>query len=73
MKQTILIFGLLAVAGMIQRATAQTEETPTPQWRPVYHFTPETNWTNDPNGPIYLNGEYLLYNQQNPFENNGGI
>jgi levanase/fructan beta-fructosidase len=45
---------------------------PTPQWRPVYHFTPEKNWTNDPNGPIYLHGEYLLYNQQNPFENKWG-
>jgi levanase/fructan beta-fructosidase len=48
---------------------AQTE---TPQWRPVYHFTPEKNWTNDPNGLIYLNGEYHLYNQQNPFENKWG-
>jgi fructan beta-fructosidase len=45
---------------------------PTPQWRPVYHFTPATNWTNDPNGPIFFNGEYHLYNQQNPFENKWG-
>ena len=51
---------------------APSGETLTPQWRPVYHFTPEKNWTNDPNGPIYLNGEYLLYNQQNPFENKWG-
>jgi len=40
----------------------------TPQWRPVYHYTPRKNWTNDPNGLIYLNGEYLLYNQYNPFD-----
>jgi len=51
---------------------AQNNETPTPQWRPVYHFTPEKNWTNDPNGLLYLNGEYHLYNQQNPFENKWG-
>ena len=51
---------------------AQNENIPTPQWRPVYHFTPEKNWTNDPNGPIYLAGEFHLYNQQNPFENNWG-
>ncbi|HVM86993.1 MAG TPA: glycoside hydrolase family 32 protein [Puia sp.] len=44
----------------------------TPQWRPVYHFTPAKNWTNDPNGLIYLNGIYHLYNQQNPFENKWG-
>ncbi|GAA4299785.1 glycoside hydrolase family 32 protein [Compostibacter hankyongensis] len=52
--------------------TAQTETTPTPQWRPVYHFTPEKNWTNDPNGLVYVNGVYHLYNQQNPFENKWG-
>jgi levanase/fructan beta-fructosidase len=42
--------------------------SPTPQWRPVYHYTPHKNWTNDPNGLIWLNGEYLLYNQYNPFD-----
>jgi fructan beta-fructosidase len=51
---------------------AQTNETPTPQWRAVYHFTPEKNWTNDPNGLIYTEGKYHLYNQQNPFENKWG-
>ncbi len=51
---------------------AQNDPAPTPQWRPVYHFTPVKNWTNDPNGPIYLNGVYHLYNQQNPFENKWG-
>ncbi len=74
MKRILLSAGLL---GVVCVAAAQTvapaqkppAETLTPQWRPVYHFTPEKNWTNDPNGPIYLNGEYLLYNQQNPFEN----
>ena len=53
-------------------APAQDENKPTPQWRPVYHFTPEKNWTNDPNGLLYLNGDYHLYNQQNPFENKWG-
>ncbi len=33
---------------------AQNDQTPTPQWRPLYHFTPEKYWTNDPNGLIYL-------------------
>jgi levanase/fructan beta-fructosidase len=47
---------------------AQAPPAPTPQWRPVYHYTPHRNWTNDPNGLIYLNGEYLLYNQYNPFD-----
>lgn len=47
-------------------------QTPTPQWRPVYHFTPVKNWINDPNGLIYLNGVYHLYYQHNPFENKWG-
>jgi len=51
---------------------AQTDQTPTPKWRPLYHFTPLKNWTNDPNGLIYINGVYNLYNQQNPFENKWG-
>ena len=48
------------------------QDKPTPQWRPVFHFTPLKNWTNDPNGLIYLNGVYHMYNQQNPFENKWG-
>ena len=70
MKQCIYIFFLLSTlcTGII----AQDNQTPTPQWRPVYHFTPLKNWTNDPNGPIYLDGVYHLYNQQNPFENKWG-
>jgi fructan beta-fructosidase len=45
---------------------------PTPQWKPKYHFSPEQNWTNDPNGLLVLNGEFQLYYQHNPFENKWG-
>jgi len=47
-------------------------QQPTPQWRPIYHFTSPTNWLNDPNGLIYMNGEFHLYFQYNPFENKWG-
>src|SRR5450755_279949 len=37
------------------------------QYRPQFHFSPERNWTNDPCGLIYANGEYHLFFQFNPF------
>jgi fructan beta-fructosidase len=36
-------------------------------YRPQYHFSPQKNWTNDPNGPVYFEGEYHLFFQYNPF------
>jgi fructan beta-fructosidase len=36
------------------------------QYRPYIHFTPKSNWMNDPNGMIYVNGVYHLYYQHNP-------
>jgi fructan beta-fructosidase len=36
-------------------------------YRPQFHFTPVRNWMNDPNGPIYYQGEYHLFYQYNPF------
>ncbi|MCD2347568.1 glycoside hydrolase family 32 protein [Clostridium guangxiense] len=35
-------------------------------YRPQYHFMPERNWMNDPNGPIYYKGKYHLFYQHNP-------
>lgn len=35
-------------------------------YRPQIHFSSKTNWINDPNGMVYINGVYHLYFQHNP-------
>jgi fructan beta-fructosidase len=40
-----------------------------PTYRPVFHFSPATNWTNDPNGLVYYQGQYHLFFQYNPSGN----
>lgn len=41
-------------------------------WRPKIHFSPISNWMNDPCGLIYWENEYHLYFQHHPFSSQWG-
>jgi fructan beta-fructosidase len=46
--------------------THPTGELRNEKYRPQFHFTPERNWMNDPNGLFYYKGKYHLFFQHNP-------
>ncbi|MEU6228275.1 GH32 C-terminal domain-containing protein [Streptomyces sp. NPDC047042] len=53
-------------------ATAADAPPYSETYRPQFHFTPQKNWMNDPNGLLYYAGEYHLFYQYNPNGNSWG-
>lgn len=68
-RALVLIF---TIGATLAGAAANVPGYYSEPFRPQYHFTPEKNWMNDPNGMVYYEGEYHLFYQYNPFGDRWG-
>jgi fructan beta-fructosidase len=61
-----LAFVWICLHSGVTSVAAKDKDKPTGDWKPRIHFYAGPLWNNDPNGPIFLNGQYHLYYQNNP-------
>lgn len=68
-KDQLLLF-LIICSGIVLACSSGVEKEDLvyyqEQYRPQFHFSPEANWMNDPNGMVYYEGEYHLFYQYFP-------
>ncbi len=62
-----IIYLSLALLSNVYVAAQSAEIRMNEAYRPQIHFSPKTNWINDPNGMVYHNGVYHLFYQHHPY------
>lgn len=71
-KKIVIPLAFWAIAAMLNSCHFPKDNTPDnmstamEQYRPLFHFTPQKMWMNDPNGMVYYDGEYHLFYQYFP-------
>jgi fructan beta-fructosidase len=66
LKGLVLCSVLVLMHTHLIQVVAKEKDKPVGDWKPRIHFYAGPLWNNDPNGPIFLNGEYNLFYQNNP-------
>lgn len=69
---TLLVGGCGSTRPPVAAMAERPADYYTEQYRPQFHFSPERNWMNDPNGMVFHDGEYHLFYQYNPFGDTWG-
>jgi sucrose-6-phosphate hydrolase SacC (GH32 family) len=69
---TCALAASVTLGDQIQGALIVVDRLYQETYRPQFHFSPQKNWTNDPNGLVYYQGEYHLFFQHNPTGINWG-
>ncbi|ADG76278.1 Glycosyl hydrolase family 32 domain protein [Cellulomonas flavigena DSM 20109] len=73
MRRRIRALGATAAVALMTglAAPVQGQDAADPH-RPVVHFAPQRHWVNDPNGPVWYDGQYHLFFQHNPLGDTWG-
>ncbi len=67
-KTTSILLGICLLI-ISCRGKESVDSTASDTYRPKFHYTPEANWMNDPNGLVLYNDTYHLFYQYYPDSN----